>query len=546
MTFWNKGVKPYPYNGIKIQDFGNTPTNERIARHHGVDGSEAYAVNKNAILCFASDYYLRETNEESKRVVTFKAFIEGFKMSFGISRDIEESKKSIYRPDYLDNIAITYSLSFNVVAHSVNEAISNMAKFSELERILTYPFLRKENEGDPLKQRNPRSYMLFSNLINNGRYWENFNSETFSYTFRNIRKYGLRISVGNISMDPDLEMGVFEYDGQTYFKSYTIKMDIMVPNYKFQDSARKEYSYENILAGQGQSPSAGFFYKFYEPMIYDSKLRLYKFSSLTTGDTKGFPFNIPGFNGGVGWKSVNGRTVVNQFIGDMNKNVDTTVQTYSDNKSISLSISPNKPELLGASTLEGSLIKFDCFLESFNYSKEQMVTTPAVAGAAVAVPVFDPGHKISIDFKINVVSNSLKQAMKNCLKLSYLYRLVALSSGDVPVETVSCFLMSNLIKSPSSSGKFSTYTLADTINNGLKVVVQSADLEVDEELGYYEYGVSFIPKAFSLSFSIETLDSGYGKMIVNNVVSKEDSFFAESDSIKWPFGISYDDPKNKP
>ena len=46
MAFWNKGVKPYPYNGIKIQDFGNTPTNQNIARHHGTNGSERYAENK--------------------------------------------------------------------------------------------------------------------------------------------------------------------------------------------------------------------------------------------------------------------------------------------------------------------------------------------------------------------------------------------------------------------------------------------------------------------------------------------------------------------
>ena len=74
---------------------------------------------------------------------------------------------------------------------------------------------------------------------------------------------------------------------------------------------------------------------------------------------------------------------------------------------------------------------------------------------------------------------------------------------------------------------------------------EERDLEIDEELGYYEYGVSFVPKSFSLSFSIETLDSGYGKMIVTNSVSKDNSYFAESDSIKWPFGISYDDPKDK-
>ena len=82
MTFYNKGVKPYPYNGIKIQDFGNTPTNKRIARHHGIDGSEEYAVNKDAILCFACDY--DDGANISQRVVTFKAFLDNFKVNFNI------------------------------------------------------------------------------------------------------------------------------------------------------------------------------------------------------------------------------------------------------------------------------------------------------------------------------------------------------------------------------------------------------------------------------------------------------------------------------
>ena len=82
MTFWNKGVKPYPYNDIKIQDFGNTPKNETIAKHHGLDGSETYVTNKNAIMCFASDYLLSATtgSATSQRVFTFKAFLDSFKM----------------------------------------------------------------------------------------------------------------------------------------------------------------------------------------------------------------------------------------------------------------------------------------------------------------------------------------------------------------------------------------------------------------------------------------------------------------------------------
>ena len=101
MAFWNKGVKPYPYNGIKIQDFGNTPTNKNIARHHGTNGSEIYAENKDAILCFACDYDFAD--KVSKRVVTFKAFLQEFKLNFDISRDDQKVLTSPHIASYLSS-----------------------------------------------------------------------------------------------------------------------------------------------------------------------------------------------------------------------------------------------------------------------------------------------------------------------------------------------------------------------------------------------------------------------------------------------------------
>ena len=358
MTFYNKGVKPYPYNGIKIQDFGNTPTNKRIARHHGIDGSEAYAVNKNAILCFASDYLNSSSSIKSQRVVTFKAFVENFKCSFNISRDIIESKRSPYRPDYLNKIGLTYSLTFNVVAHSVNEAISNMARFSELERILTFPYLGSENDGDPLKQRNPKSYILFSNLINNGLYWELFNNKKFTYSFDNIRKYGLRVAIPDIKIDPDLEMGVFEYNGQTYFKSYKINLEMAVPNYGFMKTNKSEVEAEkqDLILN-----------KVFDPFYYNSSYKVYDFSSTTSGDTKGFPLNIPD----NGWVSESGITITNTFVSNLQR-PSKDAEIYSKNKSICLSICPNKPDLItNEVTYNTSLVKFDCYLESFDYSRTQ-------------------------------------------------------------------------------------------------------------------------------------------------------------------------------
>lgn len=539
MTFYNKGVKPYPYNGIKIQDFGNTPTNKRIARHHGIDGSEAYAVNKDAILCFACDY--DDGANISQRVVTFKAFLDSFKVNFNIGRDEKQSLTSPYIINYLSKFGFSYSISFDVPAHSVNEAISNMARFSELERILTYPFLGSNNPADPNGYRFPLSYILFNNLINNGGFWERYGSTTpMNYTFNNIRKYGLRGVVKNINMTPDLEMGVFEYNGQTYFKSFKINMDITVPNTPFQTQKALEAStalrkFQSIVPlnkiSNGQQKAYSFVSNEYLESVNATE-RSTGALPTTTGrnlDTKGFPFNIPNSLWGKGF---NYRT--------LNSYENGAVPQYSQNKSVYFSICPNDGNLSGEVAEHTNVIKFFGFLESFQYSKDQFVKEFDTSQPNITIPIFGSSAKIDFNFKLNVVSDNVNDALRNSAKLSYLFRMCILG-GDIKNK----ILLSNLIKAPSYSGANNSYSLTSTYGNGLAVNIQSISLDLDLEMGFFEYDSFFIPKSFSLDFQTQVVGSDMGKLIVDNDLENNKKLLSTADSIRWPFGINYDNPKEE-
>ena len=50
----------------------------------GIDGSEKYAVNKGAVLCFLCDYEFIDKETVSKRLISFKGFIENLQVSLKV------------------------------------------------------------------------------------------------------------------------------------------------------------------------------------------------------------------------------------------------------------------------------------------------------------------------------------------------------------------------------------------------------------------------------------------------------------------------------
>jgi len=167
MAFFDRPkISPAPFNKIKIQEFGDD--NERNANKHGISGAEQYAKNKAAVICFLSDY--NADSYVSNRLVTFMGFIEDLQIKNSIEYEDQKLHSIPVVSKYLKGFNLGYSLTFNVVAHSVNEAMSNAARFSELERILIYPYgSSNQNEGAENKTiKIPNSYVFMSNLINNG------------------------------------------------------------------------------------------------------------------------------------------------------------------------------------------------------------------------------------------------------------------------------------------------------------------------------------------------------------------------------------------
>lgn len=417
-----------------------------------------------------------------------------------------------------------------------------------------WPFVKRENPGDAQEKRFPSSYVLFANLINNGGYWELFDNKSFTYSFENIRKYALRAVVKDIKMTPDLEMGFFEFNGQNYFKAFKINLDLVVPNVAFNTSYEQERKFDETPAEDAAPVPKLYTLRTLQATNYevnDDTVAEWAFLNHESigADTKGFPFNIPTPEASL--CPISNKTVANDFINQTTA-LDTADKTYSDNKHSYFSITINSPPVdnYGPLSLKYLNVKFKCYIDSFDYSREQEVSDFAVGDIYVANPIFTATNTINYNFKINIVANNISEAMDNCIKLAYLMRIAPGTNGVTAAGYgTSTFknkiLLSNLIKNPNSTGANLSYNLEDTYNNGLAVEINSLDLDIDQDMGFFEKGIFFVPKAFSLNFSVRATNFDHGKMITTGSSGKNfwSKLQGNNDSIYWPFGIKYDDPK---
>ena len=98
MPFFDRqNIFPAPENNIKLQEFGNQDADRSF--QHGRDGSEQYATNKGAVICFLGDNHI--ASGVSNRLVTFKGFVEDLQFKLNIEYDDVADLASPVTPKYL-------------------------------------------------------------------------------------------------------------------------------------------------------------------------------------------------------------------------------------------------------------------------------------------------------------------------------------------------------------------------------------------------------------------------------------------------------------
>lgn len=527
MSFFDRpNIYPPPQGKVKLQEFDN---NDDRAFEHGIDGSGDYAVNKAAVLCFLCDNRyvpLEDGQGSSNRLIAFKGFVEDLQIKLNIEYTDEGGFNTVVKSKYLKNYNTGYSLVFNVIAHSVNDAISNANRFSELERIITYAF-GPYNLGDfNMAYTVPNSYVFLSNLIGNG--WiRNVGPNKTNININNefVRKYGLRMAIGSIKMDPDLEMGTFQFNNKTYFKAFKVSMDIPIINLPFTDSymsdALSADRLKTLMPYVLTSSLEG------ENIVnyYDYKQRAaFKENEMPANlfDARGFPFCI----------LPKPDKILTSY--------DQGVRTYGANKHLKLGICINDSNITTENNpyITQNYCVFDAFLDSYSYEKKQEIANNASWSDPVATTyTVGQGGEISFNLSLNIPSYSVVDGEANCMKLNSLFRMIPISyhtklpGGPVKV------LLNNLIKDPNSDGSNGDYDFVDIYNNGLACNVASLNINIDNEQGFFEYEDFFIPKSMKLDLQLIIPHRTYGNLIMNKIKSDGTTTvetYKKDDSRKWP------------
>lgn len=153
---------------------------------------------------------------QGNKKVEFKPFVSDFSYEVSISYSRADPDNSdIYNDEPMtDTFNFSkYSLTLNVNAANVNEAIENHKKFQILARIVAPDKEAISNLKD--------TYVKFSNLVSKdgGKGINNISSGT-------MKTKGFKGVIKEIEYTPEVEMGFFFYQGKIFAKHFSLKIEI--------------------------------------------------------------------------------------------------------------------------------------------------------------------------------------------------------------------------------------------------------------------------------------------------------------------------------
>ena len=450
----------FPYNiSDTILDRG-VVNGEEVFRGSGTDYSE----KDDSIIYIAS--------VPLKRVVSLKAFIESAKYNISKTTDILEEM------DKNSKVFATFDGDFdidvviNIPAHSTNEAVNNLAKIEELQRLIS------PNSG----HRDPSSGVVtnvdiingvvtsvfrvwFKNIISSGKEFTNYSTRA-DITFDRIMKYGFPCVIDSITYEPVLNAGFLELDNFLYPKVIKLNLKLTM-----------EISQVNIreLPIEGFDPNGN-----YSPF-----------------DNKFFPFCVP----------VEDSEKMNEL--------DYSLDQGTKNNAFFMSL-----EVTG----QKRWVQFKPFLESFTRTHGTSVTyaeSKERVGKLIASDQAITFKDLSYKFKLLIPAMNLTEAKRNCAKIQCLMRMFYRPPQPVDTEQIGdihqvagqhtsgkkelASLSNRRIKvySPSFIEKAGADTSAaigfdSMYGNGISMFLNSLSVDVNFEVGFFEEAGKLYPKEMSI------------------------------------------------
>ena len=492
------------------------------------------------------------------RTVAFKAFIESIKLS--IKKEADKVKKDDQNFTVVKEKTSTmsYDLSINIPAHSVNESRNNLAKLEELQRLILPPFSKsfettiQNKDGSSNLYRStvgvdtrdfgmfddpvmlPIFTVLFKNLINSGIPGAGVKN------YDDLRKKGFPCYIESIKYDPDQEAGYFEFDNYLYPKN--IKLSVTL-NYDSEaianltlNKAIRPYSIRghlypndtglfpfhseigikqmNEIFSDGERIDS---YIFIANMVDLSELSLFRSDFFDKGrianKTKGAKFTEY-----YGDKKTTGTSILDETDEDNAKRYNFIPRKM--NTSMNQAVSPTN-----------RLVLFKPFIESFSRTQGTKIITEDAADFGIYKRVLKNGVAIGsleYDISFNLLAKDVEEAQKNAAKIQTLCRLclrkeldgsedVGLLSSEFPsrenlsksnkIKNVMVYIPS-MIERPNSGQEFTTDPV-EMFERSIDLYLSDFSFEIDSDFGFFDEGEMLFAKAYKVTLKFEDTDMKY-------------------------------------
>ena len=460
-----------------------------------------------------SEYILYIGSAPLERMVAIKAFFSSIKLNF----QKEKENKTFSNQDKTYVIekhgSLSYNISLDMPAHSVNESRNNLAKIEELQRLINKGSLwekekqyttemqtdpnnpKKEIEGqtfagfgynyisDNYKTDIPLFFVFFRNIINGGR---KFSSSKIS-NFKDLGDKGFPCFIESVKFEPDMDAGFFEFDNFLFPKNIKLNLTLNYESETLFDPFSIRMNNRTI-----------------KPFTINGEITPY--------DTGLFPFHVDMSVKNMNDMSTNltgKRRDSFMFIGST-KGLENLNQT-----SKKLTTKDSMPRY----------VVFDLFLDEFSrdlqYSFEKDEGGDSTVYSKVK-PNLNVFKGLKYNTKINVVSENLSEAKRNAAKIQYLARmffktfydgtqsvrknnLVGLTKTQA-LQNVLVYIPS-FIESPAVGGGSKQTSLSGMISRSIPLFIEEFSFDMDMELGFFKEGSKIYPKAYSLNLAFARLEN---------------------------------------
>ena len=474
-------------------------------RGTGADGSEA-------------DFILYVGSAPIERMVALKGFISSLNLSFFKTK--EEGRITNQADIYITEKegSLSYDLTIDMPAHSVNESKNNLAKIEELQRYTVkgtrwnitevtqtvastkavpktivngrpteWNFVEEKEEihvgyshdyiTDKYNTTVPLFFVFFSNLVNGGKEFKS----TKILSFDDLGRKGFPCYIESIKYEPDLEAGFFEFDNFLYPKNIKLNLKLNYESETLFNSDSDIINNKTIL-----------------PFTLNSEISQY--------DSGLFPFHVD--------MSVKKMNELNSTTLGIKKDsflfIASTKNIYEFNKvKNKLTTKESMPRY----------VMFDLFLKEFSrdikteFAKDEPTNHSVFSRVKPDLNIFK-GIKYSVT--VDVPSATLSDAKKNAAKIQYLARMFfktfydgteqvnskqkheILTDEDV-LNNVLVYIPT-MIEKPTGK-KSITSNPKDSVEVALPLFLDELSFDIDQDMGYFVEGQMLYPKSYSLKLS---------------------------------------------